>query len=77
MRAARSISVVAIAAGYAAAALAHEESAAMAVGLAPIAWLALEGVWRLFGTDAAPRPKHYAESRTGMRLEPKGLPNFS
>ena len=36
-----------IAAAYAAAVLGAEERLAMAVGLAPLAWLALEGGWRL------------------------------
>jgi hypothetical protein len=73
MRTARLILVTAIAAGYLAATLAHAESAAMAIGLAPIAWLALEGVWRLLGGAIKPSAKNYAESRTGIRLDPKGL----
>ncbi|MDH4095285.1 MAG: hypothetical protein OEV81_10930 [Betaproteobacteria bacterium] len=36
-----------IVAVYAAAVLGAEERLAMAVGLAPLAWLALEGGWRL------------------------------
>jgi hypothetical protein len=73
MRAARLILMTAIAAGYVAATLSHAESAAMALGLAPIAWLALEGVWRLFDTAIRPSTDDYAESRTGIRLDPKGL----
>jgi hypothetical protein len=39
--------VLGIAAAFAAAVLGAERHAAMAVGLAPIAWLALEAAWRL------------------------------
>jgi hypothetical protein len=74
MKPARLILVTAIAAGYVAAALSHEESTAMALGLVPIAWLALEGVWRLFGAAIKPNTKAYAARRTGIRLDPKGLP---
>jgi hypothetical protein len=73
MRAARLILVTAIAAGFVTAILSHAENAAIALGLTPIAWLALEGVWRLFGATIRPGAKDYAESRTGIRLEPKGL----
>ena len=38
-----------IAAAYAAAILDAEHPASMAVGLAPIAWIALEAGWHLFG----------------------------
>ena len=37
-----------VAAAYAAAILQHEQPGAMAVGLAPLVWLTLEGCWRLF-----------------------------
>lgn len=73
MRTTRLILVTVIAAGYVTAALSHAEGAAMGLGLAPIAWLALEGVWRLFGAAVKPSAKDYAESRTGIRLDPKGL----
>lgn len=73
MRTARLILVTAIAAGFVAAILSHAENAAIALGLAPIAWLALEGVWRLFDATIKPSTKDYAESRTGIRLDPKGL----
>ncbi len=36
-----------IAVGYAAAVFTDDQPAAMALGLAPLAWLALEGCWRL------------------------------
>ena len=38
-----------IVAAYVAAILAAEERVAMAVGLAPLAWIALEAGWRLLG----------------------------
>ena len=38
-----------IAAAYAAAVLGAEDRLAMAVGLVPLAWLALEAGWRLLG----------------------------
>ncbi|HEX5094177.1 MAG TPA: hypothetical protein VFV84_15955 [Burkholderiales bacterium] len=52
MKTARLALVACIAAAFAAAALASEHHVAMAIGLLPIAWLAMEAAWRLFG---APR----------------------
>jgi hypothetical protein len=49
MKTLRAAILFAVAAGFAAAILFHEDPGVMAVGFAPIAWLALEGCWRLFG----------------------------
>ena len=49
MKTVRPAILVAVATGFAAAMLFHEDPGVMTVGLAPIAWLALEGCWRLFG----------------------------
>jgi hypothetical protein len=48
MKTVRITLMLAVAAGLAAAVFFHDEPAVMAVGLAPIAWLSLEGCWRLF-----------------------------
>ena len=40
--------VLGIAAAFAAAVLGAERHAALAIGLAPIAWIALEAAWRVF-----------------------------
>jgi hypothetical protein len=45
----RALLAAGIAAGYAAAVLANDDPAPYAIGLAPIALLALEACWRLFG----------------------------
>jgi hypothetical protein len=47
MKLARALLVGGIAAGFASAVLACEEAEVMAVGLAPIAWLAIEAGWRI------------------------------
>jgi hypothetical protein len=47
MNAVRATLALGIAAAYAAVVLASEQPAAMALGLAPLAWIALEGCWRL------------------------------
>jgi hypothetical protein len=52
MRVVRIVLVAAIAAGFAGAILLHEESGVMALGLAPLAWLAVEGIWRLLDPPA-------------------------
>jgi len=44
--------VLAIAAAYAAAVRASEVPAVTALGLAPLAWIALEACWRLFDPRA-------------------------
>jgi hypothetical protein len=51
MSAVRVTLVLAAAAAYAAAALLSEHSLAMAVGLAPLAWIAAESCWRLFDRE--------------------------
>lgn len=48
MKTVRITLMLAVAAGLAAPVFFHDEPAVMTVGLAPIAWLALEGCWRLF-----------------------------
>jgi len=40
----------AVLASYFATALAHEEPGMMLIGLFPLAWLAIEAVWRMFGS---------------------------
>jgi hypothetical protein len=45
----RAIVVVAMVGLYAAAVLTDEHPAVVALGFAPLAWLALEAGWRLFG----------------------------
>jgi len=52
MKIVRIVLLVAIAAGFAAAILSHEEPGVMTLGLAPLAWLALEGIWRLLDPTA-------------------------
>jgi hypothetical protein len=44
----RAGALASVAAVFAAAILSCEDPVMMAVGMAPLAWLALEGVWRLF-----------------------------
>jgi hypothetical protein len=46
--AARLALLLGVVAAYVAAVRASEEPAVMALGLAPIAWIALEACWRLF-----------------------------
>ena len=57
MRVVRIVFVAAIAAGFAGAALSHDDSGIMAVGLAPLAWLAVEGIWRLLDPGASSPPR--------------------
>jgi hypothetical protein len=49
MSAVRATVALGIVAAYAAAVLGAEDPAAMAAGLVPLAWIALEAGWRLFG----------------------------
>lgn len=49
MNAARIALGLGIVAAYAAAVLGAEDPAAMAAGLVPLAWIALEAGWRLLG----------------------------
>jgi len=49
MNAVRVAVVLGVAAAYAAAVLTYEEPVTMALGMAPLAWIALEGGWRLLG----------------------------
>jgi len=49
MTAVRLAAAAVIVAAYAAAVAASAHPLALAVGLAPIAWIALEAAWRLFG----------------------------
>lgn len=48
MNAARATLVLGTAAAYAAAVLLSEHRLAMAIGLAPLAWVAAESCWHLF-----------------------------
>lgn len=51
MTAPRATLVLGIAAAYAAAVFSHPQPATMALGLAPLAWIALEAGWCLFDRD--------------------------
>jgi len=48
MNAVRVALMLCVAAAYVAVILQHEQPEAMALGLLPLVWLALEGCWRLF-----------------------------
>lgn len=77
MSALRAAALLAIALAFGVAIADHEDSLTLAVGLCPLIWIALEGVWRLLSGPAPWQAgDSQAESRTGMRREPKGLPNF-
>ena len=70
--------VCAVISAFVAAALAHDEPVVLLVGLFPVAWLAVEFVWRAF---EHPSLRTHARTRaslrrTGMRRGPKGLANF-
>lgn len=47
MKAARFAATACVGAAFAAAVFATDDPASFAVGLAPLAWIALEGCWRL------------------------------
>lgn len=65
-------------AAFAAAILTHEEPGVLLVGLLPVAWLAVELVWRGLESPAGAPQAATREplKRTGMRRWPNGLPNF-
>lgn len=55
----------------------HEDPAMMLVGMAPLAWIAFEGLWRLLEPGgSAVNSESQADSRTGIRRDPNGLSNF-
>jgi hypothetical protein len=76
MNALRGVATLAVAIAFGLAIACSEDPAMLAIGLGPLVWIAVEGVWRLI-PGPAPRTarKPQAESRTGMRRDPKGLPN--
>jgi len=68
----------AVVAAFAAAVWAHEEPVVLLVGLFPVAWIAVELVWRTFASPSH-RPQadtRDALKRTGMRRGPNGFANF-
>lgn len=75
MNGVRALALCAVTAAFALTIASHDEAFVLFVGLSPLLWLALEGVYRLLD-DQRPAGAGADDRRTGMRREPNGLPNF-
>jgi len=76
MKSARRAFLIVFAGLYLSQIVRHDDPVTTLVGTLPLAWVALEGLWRLLDPHAPPDGRAaQAARRTGMRRDPKGFSN--